>query len=79
MNDRNIGNPRIEPRPTKVMTVRELSAYLRVHPSTLYRLLKRNQVPAFRIGSDWRFNIEAIDRWRSQMELSAHVLEKERN
>jgi excisionase family DNA binding protein len=46
------------------MTVREVSAYLQVHPSTIYRLLARHQIPAFRIGSDWRFNIEAIDRWR---------------
>jgi excisionase family DNA binding protein len=72
MIDPNIVNPGVE-RPTKVMTVREVSAYLRVHPSTLYRLLKRHQVPAFRIGSDWRFNVEAVDRWRSQMELHAHV------
>ena len=50
--------------PIKVMNVSEVSAYLRVHPSTIYKLLKRNQIPAFRMGSDWRFNIEAIDRWR---------------
>ena len=52
--------------PIKVMTVREVSAYLRVHPSTIYRLLRRHQIPAFHMGSDWRFNIEAIDRWRLQ-------------
>ena len=46
------------------MTVREVSAYLRVHRSTIYRLLKRHQIPAFHMGSDWRFNIEEIDRWR---------------
>jgi len=47
----------------RVMTVKELSEYLRVHPSTVYKLLRRGEVPAFRIGSDWRFNAEAIDRW----------------
>ena len=52
------------PGPIKVMTVREVAAYLSVHPSTIYRLLKRNQIPAFHVGSDWRFNIEAIDHWR---------------
>jgi excisionase family DNA binding protein len=56
------------PGPTKVMTVREVAAYLSVHPSTIYRLLRQNQIPAFRIGGDWRFNIEAIDRWRLQQE-----------
>jgi excisionase family DNA binding protein len=48
----------------KVMNVREVAAYLRVHPSTIYRLLKHNQIPAFHVGSDWRFNIETIDNWR---------------
>jgi excisionase family DNA binding protein len=52
--------------PTYVMTVREVSAYLKVHPSTVYRLLKRNQIPAFHMGSDWRFNVESIDHWRLQ-------------
>ena len=54
----------------KVMTVREVSAYLHVHPSTIYRLLKQNQIPAFRIGDDWRFKIEAIDHWRLQQKPS---------
>ena len=50
----------------KVLTVSELSEYLRVHRSTVYRLLKKGQLPGFRIGSDWRFNVEAIDEWRLQ-------------
>ncbi|HUY18903.1 MAG TPA: helix-turn-helix domain-containing protein [Candidatus Binataceae bacterium] len=47
----------------RVLTVRELADYLRVHPSTVYRLLRTNQLPGFRIGSDWRFNVEVIDQW----------------
>ncbi len=50
--------------PSKLMTVREVCAYLRVSRATIYRLLKQNRIPAFRLGSDWRFNIEQIDRWR---------------
>jgi excisionase family DNA binding protein len=50
--------------PTKVLTVKEAADYLRIHTSTIYRLLKRKQLPAFRVGSDWRFNVEDIDRWR---------------
>ena len=56
------------PGPQKVMTVREVSVYLRVHPTTIYRLLKKNQIPAFKIGSDWRFHIRSIDRWCLQKE-----------
>lgn len=49
---------------SKLMTVKEVSEYLRIHPSTVYRQLKRGRFPAFKIGSDWRFNVESIDRWR---------------
>lgn len=51
-----------------VLTVQEVSSYLRVHPSTIYRMLKRHQIPAFRVGSDWRFTVEAIDQWRERAE-----------
>jgi excisionase family DNA binding protein len=51
---------------SKLLTVNELSEYLRVHRSTIYRLLKKGQLPGFKIGSDWRFNVEAIDEWRLQ-------------
>ena len=46
------------------MTVHDVSAYLRVHPSTIYKLLKHHQIPAFHLGSDWRFDFEMIDTWR---------------
>lgn len=48
----------------KVLTVRELADYLGVHQSTIYRLLKLQLIPCFRVGSDWRFNLEDIDAWR---------------
>ena len=46
-----------------IMTVREVAAYLRVHTSTIYRLCKRKEIPAFRVGGDWRFRRSAIDSW----------------
>jgi excisionase family DNA binding protein len=51
-----------------VMTLEEVASYLRVHPSTIYRLLKKKQLPAFKVGSDWRFNQESIDQWRADAE-----------
>ena len=54
----------------RVMTLNELANYLRVHPSTIYRLLKRRGLPAFKVGSDWRFNSESIDRWLLEREQS---------
>ncbi len=51
-----------------IMTVRELAEFLHCHPSTIYHLLRQGKLPAFKVGSDWRFSREAIDRWRVQLE-----------
>jgi len=53
---------------TPIMTVEDVAEYLQVHPSTIYRLLKRKRIPAFKLGSDWRFNRESIDHWRIDAE-----------
>jgi excisionase family DNA binding protein len=63
----------------KVITISELSQYLRVHRSTLYRLLKKQQLPGFKIGSDWRFNIEAIDQWRMQQAAALNGISVDQN
>jgi excisionase family DNA binding protein len=46
-----------------ILTVPMLARYLRCHPSTVYRLLKRREIPAFKIGSDWRFQKSVIENW----------------
>jgi excisionase family DNA binding protein len=35
----------------------------------IYRLLKRGELPGFKIGSDWRFNAEEIDRWLAERKV----------
>lgn len=63
----------------KVLTAREVARYLKVHPSTIYRLLKCHELPAFNVGSGWRFKIETIDRWRlnqSRSPRAAQAAEK---
>lgn len=47
----------------KVLTLEEAADYLRVHPSTMYRMVKKGAVPAFKIGTDWRFNVDQLDKW----------------
>jgi excisionase family DNA binding protein len=49
---------------TKILTLPEVATYLRCHPSTIYRLVNQGRIPAWRIDKDWRFDLEAIDRWR---------------
>jgi excisionase family DNA binding protein len=52
-----------------VMTLQETADYLRVTRSTIQQLLKRKQIPAFRIGRHWRFNTKEIETWCSSRAL----------
>jgi excisionase family DNA binding protein len=54
------------------LTVSELSDYLHVTKTTIYRMLREGKLPGFRIGSDWRLNVDAIEHWqRDQMNDNA--------
>jgi excisionase family DNA binding protein len=59
---------RFSPDIGPVLTMKELCNYLKISSATVYRLLKAGQLPAFKIGSDWRFNSEEIDAWRLERE-----------
>jgi len=52
----------------QVLTLAEVAAYLKVHPSTIYRMVRCRQIPAFRVGRDWRFTRKHIDEWRRSLE-----------
>jgi excisionase family DNA binding protein len=47
----------------EVLTVKEVSEILQVHPKTVYKLAREGKIPAFRIGSDWRFRSDRVVRW----------------
>lgn len=51
---------------TELMTLQELADYLRVNKKTIYRLLKRDRVPATKVGRQWRFDKAAINEWLRQ-------------
>ena len=55
---------------TIVLTLEEMAQFLRVHPSTVYRLLRERTIPAFKVGSDWRFNQESVERWVKKLEIT---------
>ncbi len=46
-----------------VMNIKEVAKYLRVHSSTIYKYAQNKRIPAFKIGSDWRFHKKFIDAW----------------
>ena len=46
-----------------ILTVPEVCEYLHVSQATIYRLLRRKNLPAFRVGKTWRFNVGDLERW----------------
>ena len=47
----------------RVLTVRELAGICGCLRRQFYHLIREQKLLALRIGSDWRFNREEIERW----------------
>ena len=53
----------MDENPGGVLTIEELSAYLKIPKSTLYKLVREGKIPSQKVGRHWRFRKMAIDRW----------------
>jgi excisionase family DNA binding protein len=45
------------------LTTEEVLGYLKVTPRTIYRLIRAGELPAVRIGRQWRFRRADLDEW----------------
>jgi excisionase family DNA binding protein len=54
---------RMSKKPDNVLTIDDLSAYLKVPKSSLYKLVQEGKLPGTKVGRHWRFRRETIDRW----------------
>ncbi len=58
----------------QLMTIEEVARYMRVSRFTVYRMAKDRSIPATKIGRQWRFQREEIDRWvRDQFRREAQT------
>ncbi len=48
-----------------LLTVKEVAALLRVSTQTLYKMLENAEIPAVRVGSQWRFDKDRVKEWIS--------------
>lgn len=46
-----------------LLTAQQLAEYLQLSKRTIYRLVDRDQIPAVRVGGQWRFPRSAVDYW----------------
>jgi excisionase family DNA binding protein len=46
-----------------LLTTEQLAKYLKVDKFTVYRLVSQKKIPAFRVGSQWRYKKKLVDEW----------------
>lgn len=61
---------------SELMTLEELASYLRLNKKTVYKLIDEGEIPATKVGRQYRFNTAAIDEWlgRKSVGIKARVL-----
>lgn len=50
----------------EILTTKEVADYLSLHPLTVHRYAREGKIPAFKIGTDWRFHRKYIEKWIKQ-------------
>ena len=53
----------------EVMTLAEVAEYLHCSRHSLWRMLKRGEIHAMKIGSDYRFLRPYLDTWMEQRRI----------
>lgn len=56
--------------PDMVMTIEDLSKYLKISRSTLYKLAQEGKLPSQKVGRHWRFHRDAVDTWLKNQPLN---------
>jgi len=56
----------------KILTVKEVSELLKIHEGTIYKMVREGRIPAFKIGSEWRFEKkDQIVHWIAEQTIGA--------
>lgn len=50
----------------KVLTVREVAEFLHISPVTVYLKVRKEEIPAIRVGRNWRFPLDLLEEWISK-------------
>jgi excisionase family DNA binding protein len=47
--------------PDEILNIKEVSDYLKIPASTVYKLIQEGRLPAIKLGKHWRFMRKDID------------------
>ena len=46
-----------------ILTIDQVAAYLQVSAQTIYKWAQEGEIPAAKIGKEWRFRKRILDEW----------------
>jgi len=49
-----------------IITAKEVGQYLKLSESTVYKLASSGEIPGFKVGDSWRFDMEEIQKMIEQ-------------
>ncbi|NUO09812.1 MAG: helix-turn-helix domain-containing protein [Candidatus Brocadia sp.] len=47
----------------KIVTIQEVSEFLKVKKSTIYSWVNQKRIPSFKLNGLWRFDMDKIEEW----------------
>jgi len=50
----------------RLMSLKEVAEHLSIHEMTLYTLIQETNIPAMKLGGQWRFKKSLLDKWVSE-------------
>jgi excisionase family DNA binding protein len=54
----------------KLLTLQQVAQRLQISETTLYKLARKGKIPAIKVGNQWRFKKEDIDKWLESQKVS---------
>jgi excisionase family DNA binding protein len=55
----------------EILTLPEVAQLLKVAEKTVYTMAQKSQLPAFKVGGQWRFQRADIDQWIEQQKANS--------
>ncbi len=47
----------------KWLTLEQIAEYLQMSTSSIYKMAQAGKIPSYKVGRQWRFKKEEIDKW----------------
>ena len=50
----------------KWLTLEQIAGYLQMSTSSIYKMAQAGKIPSYKVGRQWRFRKDEIDKWVEQ-------------